>query len=119
VPLALPPVVLGAAAGRRLTGDRHTGRSTVAMLAFTPLIGLVEAPAPSGPREVVSSVVIHAPTDVVWRHVVAFPPITAPAQGIFRLGIAMPLSAEIDGRGVGAIRRCRFTTGDFVEPGTP
>src|SRR5690606_14235181 len=31
-------------------------------------------------------------------------------------GIAYPVRATIEGRGVGAIRRCSFNTGDFVEP---
>src|SRR5690606_19692939 len=29
---------------------------------------------------------------------------------------AAPMGATIDGHGVGAVRRCRFTTGEFVEP---
>src|SRR5262249_42888891 len=31
-------------------------------------------------------------------------------------GIAYPIRARIDGEGVGAIRRCEFSTGPFVEP---
>ncbi len=34
----------------------------------------------------------------------------------FRAGIAAPLAATIDGEGPGAVRRCEFTTGTFVEP---
>ena len=47
---------------------------------------------------------------------VAFPPIASPPDGIFRLGVAYPLSARINGSGVGAIRYCTFSTGSFVEP---
>jgi hypothetical protein len=35
---------------------------------------------------------------------------------IFKLGVAYPIRAEIEGHGVGAIRRCVFCTGPFVEP---
>jgi hypothetical protein len=33
-----------------------------------------------------------------------------------RCGIACPQRARIEGEGVGAVRHCEFTTGDFVEP---
>lgn len=32
------------------------------------------------------------------------------------MGIAYPIGASISGSGPGAIRRCRFSTGDFIEP---
>ena len=35
---------------------------------------------------------------------------------LFDLGIACPTCATIEGKGVGAIRYCNFTTGPFVEP---
>lgn len=35
---------------------------------------------------------------------------------MFRAGIAYPTSAKIVGSGPGAVRYCRFSTGDFVEP---
>lgn len=66
-------------------------------------------------RRVDTVVEVDAPPDVVWRRVVAFPDLPAP-DGIFRTGIACPLRATIDGEGVGAIRRCEFTTGAFIEP---
>src|SRR6185436_19561820 len=37
-------------------------------------------------------------------------------QWFFRQGIAYPVRARIDGRGVGAVRHCEFSTGAFVEP---
>lgn len=46
----------------------------------------------------------------------AFPEIGSPPGGIFDYGIAYPIRATIEGTGVGAIRRCTFNTGDFVEP---
>jgi hypothetical protein len=35
---------------------------------------------------------------------------------LFRLGIAYPQRARIEGHGVGAVRHCEFSTGAFVEP---
>jgi hypothetical protein len=52
----------------------------------------------------------------VWKHVVEFSEITEPPEWYFRMGIASPSRARIDGAGVGAIRHCEFTTGAFVEP---
>ena len=48
--------------------------------------------------------------------VVAFPRIAEPPRGVFRWGIAYPIEARIEGQGVGAVRYCTFSTGDFVEP---
>ncbi|MGH7150622.1 MAG: hypothetical protein ACREIU_07990, partial [Planctomycetota bacterium] len=45
-----------------------------------------------------------------------FPPLPPPTELVFRLGVAAPIGARIEGEGVGAIRRCIFTTGEFVEP---
>jgi hypothetical protein len=35
---------------------------------------------------------------------------------MFLTGIAYPIRAEIEGKGVGAVRNCIFSTGPFVEP---
>jgi hypothetical protein len=48
--------------------------------------------------------------------VIEFPTIDAPPEWIFRLGVAMPERAEIDGGRVGAERRCIFNKGGFTEP---
>jgi Polyketide cyclase / dehydrase and lipid transport len=63
-----------------------------------------------------SSVVIDAAPEAVWTQVIAFPPMPAPAELVFRLGIAYPRYARIEGTGVGATRYCVFSTGAFVEP---
>jgi hypothetical protein len=52
----------------------------------------------------------------VWNRVVQFKEIQARPAWYFRGGIAYPIRATIDGNGVGAIRRCEFSTGAFVEP---
>jgi uncharacterized membrane protein YhaH (DUF805 family) len=65
--------------------------------------------------EVSTAIEVNAPPATVWDRVVSFPDLPAP-DGIFSTGIACPLRASIEGTGVGAIRRCEFTTGAFVEP---
>jgi len=68
-------------------------------------------------REVISVIEINAPPEKVWSQVIAFPPIPeANRHWMFLTGIAYPIRAEIEGRGIGAIRNCIFSTGPFVEP---
>ena len=47
---------------------------------------------------------------------VSFEEIRTPPPWYFRVGLAYPIRARIDGNGVGAVRRCEFTTGAFTEP---
>src|SRR3990172_9579234 len=63
-----------------------------------------------------TSVFIEAPAEEVWSNVVAFSELPPPTERLFQTGIAYPMRAEISGSGVGAIRRCVFSTGAFVEP---
>ena len=46
----------------------------------------------------------------------SFEPLAPPNELFFRLGIAYPQRARIEGHDVGAIRYCEFSTGAFVEP---
>ncbi|MFN2567347.1 MAG: SRPBCC family protein [Gemmatimonadaceae bacterium] len=117
-PLALPIAVLGGAAGRHIAlRDRSRNVNALAALAVVPVVASTDATrGPTPLREVRSAVEIDAPPDVVWRHVIAFPPLAEPPALVFRLGVAYPLRAEIVGRGVGAVRHCVFSTGAFVEP---
>jgi uncharacterized membrane protein YhaH (DUF805 family) len=117
-PLGVLVALLGAATGRFLARMRESPTQGAAFIAaFFPLALIVEGGPPTASlREVRSAVEIEAPAEVVWETVIAFPPITAPTALMFRLGIAYPMRAEIEGSGVGAIRLCVFSTGAFVEP---
>lgn len=66
--------------------------------------------------KVTTTIEINAPIDEVWHNVISFGQIEEPEEWIFKTGIAYPVSAEIKGKGVGAVRYCNFTTGSFVEP---
>jgi len=120
-PLAMLLGVIGAALGRVLGRECDHGIVKIApLLLIMSFPGLVafEARETEGPplRSVTTFVVVDAPIARVWEVVVAFPRITEPADGIFRLGIAYPVEARIEGSGVGAVRYCTFSTGSFVEP---
>jgi hypothetical protein len=102
---------------------RGSGRgpkaNTTAIVLLPLLVALTLEPRflPHPPTRMVhTSVVVRGDIAKVWETVVAFPEITSPPGGIFGYGIAYPIRATIDGTGVGAIRRCTFDTGDFVEP---
>ena len=122
-PITVPFAILGAHIGRSLslTAAPRSGQggSSVAVMAWMILLLLIPVEralvAPSE-RVVMTAVEIDASPEVVWRHVVAFPDIDEPAGWLFDLGIASPVGAHIEGRGEGAVRYCRFSTGDFVEP---
>lgn len=92
-------------------------RPLVLAIALLPMGAGIEGRVRELPEyEVVSSVVIDAAPEEVWEHVVGFSALPDPPDWYFRLGIAYPVTATIEGRGVGAIRRCEFSTGAFVEP---
>lgn len=59
---------------------------------------------------------IAAPPSRVWKHVVTFSDLPEPDDWYFRVGLAYPRRARIEGSGPGAIRYCEFSTGAFVEP---
>jgi uncharacterized membrane protein YhaH (DUF805 family) len=119
LPLSLVVGVMGAAVGRAaVLGGRAELASATLALAVVPL-GAVLEPRFTTRRalhEVRSSVVIDAPADKVWTHVVDFRPMPEPGDLAFRFGIAYPRYARIEGSGVGAVRYCVFSTGTFVEP---
>src|SRR5262245_24226361 len=118
-PLAVPIAWMGCLFGREFARQSRAQLAHAAwlVLALPPLAALeTRLPSPSPTHEVVSSVVIAAPPEVVWRHVVSFDALPPPHELLFRLGIAYPERATIRGSGVGALRRCEFSTGAFVEP---
>jgi hypothetical protein len=122
LPIIIPMSLLGGVIGYHLQrGPLRTGgtRTLVLLLiAFTPIFlgaeHIADSPAPI--FEAVTSVDIDAPPARVWKQVVAFSKIDPPTEWFFRAGIAYPIEAKIDGHGVGAIRHCIFSTGEFTEP---
>jgi hypothetical protein len=119
VPIGLVVGLLGAVTGRAIArwGQSIVPPAISAMLLL-PIFAALEPPNMTGRtlHEVQSSVVINAPPERVWPHVVAFEPIPKPTEIVFRLGIAYPEYAHIEGAGTDAVRYCVFSTGSFVEP---
>ena len=119
-PISFAIAVVGALFGRALARIEDR-RALAGPYAVLPMLAALEpAPHPLAARAVSTAVDVAAPPEAVWNAVVAFPEI--PASNLpawyFRLGVAYPVRAHIDGAGVGAVRRCEFSTGAFVEPVT-
>src|SRR3989441_1104936 len=116
-PLAAVVGVAGGIFGRAIALRGAEPRSHAGLAAlFTPLLVLAEPRTPPPLQEVLTVVDIAAPPQTVWRNVITFPDLPPPSERLFRIGVAAPLRARLDGAGVGAIRYCDFTTGSFVEP---
>lgn len=115
--LALIGSSFGYLLGKRLSSG-VAGVAPVALVMFFPFLVAFESnyPLPATLHEVTTRIEVFAPIQTVWDEVIAFDRIDEPPTGIFRLGIAYPIEATINGTGVGAIRHCVFSTGPFVEP---
>lgn len=116
-PVVLPLTLLGSLIGRLLAFEgQATSRAALALVFLPPLAWAEHRSLPPSRFEVASSIEVDAPPEVVWRNVIGFAEIPPPTHWLFSTGIAYPLRARIDGSGVGALRRCEFSTGAFVEP---
>ncbi|MCL4233367.1 MAG: SRPBCC family protein, partial [Deltaproteobacteria bacterium] len=123
MPIAITLAMLGGIVGWGMVSAGAAGGHSAAGAAIAILIALpalIGAEYQAGPRPAVlpvhTSIDIDAPPEVVWRHVIAFAELPPPTETVFRLGIAYPTRARIEGTGVGAVRHCEFSTGAFVEP---
>jgi len=119
VPIALPVAYIGGMVGRSM-GERHAAQpglfGMVLLIGVVPAGAVVDRGRSPETRIVTTAVEIEADPSRVWPSVIAFEPITAPPSWEFRLGLAYPLRARIEGSGRGATRYCEFSTGAFVEP---
>jgi hypothetical protein len=119
--MAAPPALLLATLGAWLAHRVKPRNAAFTMgipLLMLPGAILTDANLRAGEKvhAVESAVIIQSPASTVWRIVIAFPEIPPPTEALFRLGVAYPTHATIEGRGVGSLRKCHFSTGDFVEP---
>ena len=117
-PLAMIVAILGGVVGRQIAIFGSGARPSLAAALFVLPAGSVMDRVSGGAPvyEVVTAVDVAAPAQTVWRHVVTFRDIVREPEWYFRTGIAYPVRATIEGKGVGAVRRCEFSTGAFVEP---
>lgn len=118
-PIALGLTWIGSTVGYAMSSNRpgSVPPTLLALLISIPLTSFVEKSTNTlDLHSVTTSVEINADPQTVWKNVVEFPQLPKPTEFIFQTGIAYPINAKIEGNSVGAIRRCNFTTGSFVEP---
>ncbi len=117
-PIMVPLGICGGLVGKAMAELRRPLNKALTMSCLAlPMFSFAEGFLPDEHTFVMTSAVtIDAPPEEVWQSVIGFPEITAEPEWFFRLGIAAPLRATIEGQGVGAVRHCEFTTGAFVEP---
>jgi uncharacterized membrane protein YhaH (DUF805 family) len=118
-PIAVTIAIFGAIIGRAVVASPPRGSTASAPLFLFCLPGLAFGEARLATpdvHDVTTAIEIDAPPEQVWPNVVGFSDLDEPPAWFFRLGIAYPKRATISGDGVGAVRRCEFSTGAFVEP---
>lgn len=94
-PLGIILTVLGVLAGLLIL-KRAPGKAPSGMLAFIGIIPLtmwLERTSDLDIKPVVTAIEIQADPLTVWQNVVEFPPIDAPSERLFRMGIAYPTHA--------------------------
>jgi hypothetical protein len=94
--------------------------TTNLQLSIFPLLALLTAgDSMFGPHKatvVTDEILIHAPPERVWPHVLAFPEISdRPTYWIFRLGLPYPTKTTNGGNFVGADRQCIFSDGIVIK----
>jgi uncharacterized membrane protein YhaH (DUF805 family) len=121
-PLAWLLAMFGGSLAKSIHNPPELVRNTYAIapllvLALPLLLGVEHLSPPAVPHfQVRTSIEIAAPPSVVWKRIVAFPPLAPPKEWPFNVGIAYPIEARLTGEGLTADRECRFSTGSFKEP---
>lgn len=114
-PLIIPLGLLGAAIGEQMAKHRKR-KSTLASIAALPLLIMAEAAIPPRTTFVnVSTIEVAAGPDAVWQSITHMGEIDTPPAAPFGWGLAYPIAGEIDGEGVGAVRKGVFSTGIAYE----
>ncbi len=117
-PFALLLTWLGTVIGHSLISknSKQSFNSVLFLIVLIPLVASREKKIIPSTKPVVSKVLIDADVQTVWKNVIEFPVLSAPDELIFKVGISYPIESIIVGEGEGAIRYCKFNTGEFVEP---
>ncbi len=123
--MALPILLLLTIAGAGIANEirkhqrinlRNSNKPLLGIIGLFPVLLITDKYNEPDLTRVTTSIVIDATPEKVWENVVEFPQLLEPDEMIFKAGIAYPINAKINGKGVGSIRYCNFTTGSFVEP---
>ena len=112
--LAFLGVVAGYFLARGKTADGTL--QSAAWLAIVAIVGL-EGWNPPAPLEdgTTTEIVIDAPAARVWAELHDIRDLPKTDNLLFQFGVAHPMRTATDGRGVGAARLCRLSTGDMPE----
>ncbi|QSE99430.1 hypothetical protein JR347_16050 [Fulvivirga lutea] len=122
IAMAVPPALLltwlGSFLANYLTNKSNRNVAIIYVLVglLIPCTAFLERNKKPEVLPVVTSIIISASPEVVWKNVIEFPDLEPPREFLFKAGISYPINARIEGHGVGAIRYCNFNTGSFVEP---
>ncbi len=119
IPIAVPLALGGSLVAYALCGVHRPAAPDLAVgmvLLLPGMLVMQHAWRPNPELAVRTSVIVHAAPETVWRNLIGFALLPPPTEWMFRAGIAYPTRAQIEGIGAGAIRRCVFSTGAFVEP---
>jgi uncharacterized membrane protein YhaH (DUF805 family) len=115
-PLAIVAAAVGSLFGRAIALTGAPPSRTLSGVAVLPIIFALEAALPPVTHFATEeTMTIAAPPAAVWDSLVHMRPIDAPLALQFRLGMAYPISGDIAGEGVGAVRRGEFSTGTAIE----
>lgn len=116
VPLMVALAAIGGWIGHAAAVTMGGPRTTLSAMAMLPVVMLAEVVLPPESRFVSSeSIEVAASAEDVWRSITNMGVIEEPPAAPFGWGLAYPFSGEIDGQGVGAIRRGVFSTGVAFE----
>jgi len=114
LPIMLPIASIGGILGAVRWLRRPSASVAAAMLPLVLAPLEHQVPAPLGVHRLESSIAIQAPPAAVWEQIVEVPAITEAEQrpALFtRMGFPRPVSATLDRRAVGGVRRARFERG--------
>ena len=123
-PLFMITAYLGAILYVNIT-ENKSNRDKTYTVAFFALLPFLLAPlesqfvAPNSLRRVENTVLIQAPTSVVWQQIIRVPPIQAQDLGpsvVDKIGFPRPVEATLTHEGVGGVRHATFERGvEFIE----
>lgn len=119
IPIMLLPVWLGSYLGYKSHSKKFANRTNTLIILVLCSIGFMSFDEINNNNTLIpvrTKIIVNAPIETVWNNVVTFNKIEEPTDWIFTTGISYPTDATIEGKGIGAIRYCNFTTGSFIEP---
>ena len=119
IPLLIILLLMGSFLAYEINSKHYKNSNNIPVILILASIGFMSFDSINEPENLIpvkTTIRVDAPIDLVWKNVVTFNKIEQEVDWIFKTGISYPTDATIEGKGVGAIRYCNFTTGSFVEP---